>query len=551
MNDPQFGHIVSKTNASTSAMKPGKTPVLFKGYPSLPRRNVSTMVTNTDVKIRRTEDKSCPCCYGRHTLTTCEKFEKRLSTDDKWQIVKDLKLCHICLSVGHMKAQCSSTERCHCNASFYHHKLLHRDIHSRRQTPPHQYQTSGQERKREFETRKTDVSTPLEGTQQSTRSTETYATSKEKGSHVVLLHVVPVRIINNEGHSLTTYGLLDNASRGTMISPELARRLGIDGPVRPFTVTTVLGKQDCMFKEVSFKLQTADPLAEHKPVLAVEGGIVKELNINEKVLPHEIDYDKYPHLADIPIPEVELKRVSLLIGEDVINAHIVEDVIVPDGGQTDLYATKTALGWTIAGRLDGTVTAIPREVSTNFVDSDKLLRDQLDAFWSIENGGLDNQTDKSASVEDRRAEKTLKDTTKLVDGHYETGLLWKHDNPQLPNNRVIAESRLKSLKRKFQRDQEFEARYRKVVQDYIDRGYARKLSRDEAEMHGDKTNYLPHHGVTNPNKPGKVRVVFDAAAKYDGKSLNQSLLQGPDMTNNLLGVLMRFRQGQTGPGSRC
>ncbi|KAK3747005.1 hypothetical protein QZH41_011961, partial [Actinostola sp. cb2023] len=242
---------------------------------------------------------------------------------------------------------------------------------------------------------------------------------------------------------------------------------------------------------------------------------------------------------------VKCTIMFLLDYQDVRNAHIVQEVRAPEEeSQSELYATKTALGWTIAGSTKGS-KCISREVSVNFVDHDKLLRDQLNAFWSIENGGLDNQTEQSVLVEDRRAEKILKDTIKLVDGHYETGLLWKDDSPHLPDNRVIAEARLKSLKRKFQRDQEFEEKYRKVVQDYINRGYARKLSRDEAETKSAKTNYLPHHGVTNQNKPGKVRVVFDAAAKYDGRSLNQSLLQGPDMTNNLLGVLMRFRQGQT------
>ena len=39
-----------------------------------------------------------------------------------------------------------------------------------------------------------------------------------------------------------------------------------------------------------------------------------------------------------------------------------------------------------------------------------------------------------------------------------------------------------------------------------------------------------------------MRVVFDCAATYQGMSLNKSLLQGPDMTNTLLGVLLRFRQ---------
>ena len=48
--------------------------------------------------------------------------------------------------------------------------------------------------------------------------------------------------------------------------------------------------------------------------------------------------------------------------------------------------------------------------------------------------------------------------------------------------------------------------------------------------------------MTNPKKPGKVRVVFDCAAQFLGKSLNDHLYTGPDILNSLIGILMRFRQ---------
>ena len=52
--------------------------------------------------------------------------------------------------------------------------------------------------------------------------------------------------------------------------------------------------------------------------------------------------------------------------------------------------------------------------------------------------------------------------------------------------------------------------------------------------------YIPHHGVYHPTKK-KIRVVFDCSAQVDGVSHNDVLLQVPDLTSSLVGVLMRFR----------
>ena len=46
----------------------------------------------------------------------------------------------------------------------------------------------------------------------------------------------------------------------------------------------------------------------------------------------------------------------------------------------------------------------------------------------------------------------------------------------------------------------------------------------------------------HPKKPGKLQVVFDCTAEFQGHSLNCNLLQGPALMNSLVGVLCRFRQ---------
>ena len=80
------------------------------------------------------------------------------------------------------------------------------------------------------------------------------------------------------------------------------------------------------------------------------------------------------------------------------------------------------------------------------------------------------------------------------------------------------------------------------MEDYIAKGYARKLSDKEVCKSGPRTWYQPHFAVPSSSKPNKVRIVFDAAAGHGGTPLNKNLLQGPDYTSSLAGVLLRFRE---------
>ena len=106
----------------------------------------------------------------------------------------------------------------------------------------------------------------------------------------------------------------------------------------------------------------------------------------------------------------------------------------------------------------------------------------------------------------------------------------------------MALKRLEATERSLKRNPDLASAYQETIQTYIRHGHARKLTPKEASQQRERRWFLPHHAVTNPNKPGKVRIVFDAAAKFQGTSLNDKLLTGPDLLKDLPGVLLRFRE---------
>ena len=491
----------------------------------------------------------CLRCSNKHELTECEQFRAD-EIQARWDIVKRHKLCHICLKSGHMRGQCQSKIFCQCGSDRRHHGLLH--------NPPRRKEGSTGRAPLDEKALVTPVAPTVnhgrgEETQQpeKPRTVEQYATITEAVSRTILLHVVPITVIATNGSSLSTYGLLDNASRGTIIRSDVANSLGLKGQKEIVSVNTVMEKTNEEFEFVNFQLQSATGVGE---IINVEEGLVSEkFNISERCLPKDIDRTCHPHLRDIEIPEVEVKEVCVLIGKDVDYAHEVFEVRKPSAPDSQLKALRGPLGWVITGTVQGAPTS--KEINVNFTSYDKKLYEQVDNFWKLEAFRTQSIRERGAEIsdyktpashnlsrEDMRAAEILQKTTTMSGGHYETGLLWRNEDVKLPNNRSEAERRLWSLKRRFSRESDLEEKYRAVMEEYIVKGHARKLTSEEAATTGPKTWYLPHFPVTNPNKPGKVRIVFDAAAEYAGTSLNNNLLQEPDCTNSLVGVLLRFRQ---------
>ena len=133
--------------------------------------------------------------------------------------------------------------------------------------------------------------------------------------------------------------------------------------------------------------------------------------------------------------------------------------------------------------------------------------------------------------------KILEESLQFISGHYQMAIPWKSSQPCVLNNRMMAEQRLGCP-----RDPGLRIRYTDFIDDLLVKGHARKITDGKKRCKTDITWYLPHHNVVNPKKPEKARVVFDCAAKCRGVSLNSNVLQGPNLTNSLIGVLCRFRQ---------
>ena len=212
------------------------------------------------------------------------------------------------------------------------------------------------------------------------------------------------------------------------------------------------------------------------------------------------------------------------------------------GNPSDPIAIRSCLGFAVLGRTGDSSAQQCYDVHYIHTATDDIsLKYQVERFWELESFGS-TKPYTSMSVEDKCAEQIIHSTISKANNHYCMGLLWKNDQPSLPFNRAMAKIRLHHLKRRLERDKDLHEKYSSAISGYVTKGHARKLTKEEAERRTNKTWYLPHHPVISPNKPGKIRVVFDAAAKFHGTSLNDQLLQGPDYINNLAGVLMRFRQ---------
>ena len=268
---------------------------------------------------------------------------------------------------------------------------------------------------------------------------------------------------------------------------------------------------------------------------------MKKLNVSLESITKQDDVDNWSYLHGVKVPRALMNQdVGLLIGVDAPEALEPEEIRRAQNGGP--YAVKTKFGWTLNGPLGRYGKEHKQCYLIPSCENDDMLEKQFKQYINSDLFESTAENCKAMSMEDKKALAVLEDTAKLVHGHYQLAIPWRDVQPCLPNNRSMGEHRLKHLKRKLLRDVGLCKNHTKFIDDLMVKDNARKVPQDQVSRNDGAVWNLPHHNVLNPKKPEKVRIVFDCAATYRGKSLNDNVLQGLDFINSLVCVLLQFCQ---------
>lgn len=263
---------------------------------------------------------------------------------------------------------------------------------------------------------------------------------------------------------------------------------------------------------------------------------IQDLQLRPQTLVYSELVDRFKHLVGLPVESYNNVCPRILIGLD--HASLGHALKSREGKPFEPIAAKTRLGWVVYGSCSRTeremnyVNVHTIKVCKYQVESDENLHTAIKNYFALDSLGVTKSERNLLSTEDQRAMDMLGKLTTRKEGRFESGLLWKYDDVRLPNSKGMAYRRWLCLDRRMKRDQEFsESVLRKMIE-YEEKGYVRKLTESELSANQSLEWYLPVFPVVNPNKPGKVRLVWDAAATAFGISLNLLLLKGPEFESS-------------------
>ncbi|KAF0703914.1 Integrase catalytic domain-containing protein, partial [Aphis craccivora] len=430
----------------------------------------------------------CAVCSGAHQIAECLTF-KALSVDERYKVICTHRLCMVCFGEGHMSFKCPSS----CSVcKRRHHALLHREANPKKTSPP-------------------------------------AALLGRQPTPTVLLGTAVVHARDTVGTSRSVRVLIDSASQISAITSACCDRLGLQLSRWTVPVTGLSGQR---VPDVQGVVQlTIQPRDKITPAIQVRPWVLSSItsDMPARQLPSQVRA-RCSHLSladpnfDKPAP------VDLLIGADIFPQIWNNQSSSLGPGFPSVYSS--IFGWVLIGPVQEHPDIGAQSM---LASSESSIETMIEKFWLVEEvEAAPPQFTENGQCEELFCSEMVRDTS----GRFSVPLPFRSGRSAeaFPGSRQVALNRFLNLERKLAADKILHRAYCKFMTEYEELGH---MSRAE----GEGRYFIPHHAVQKfEGDELKLRVVFDASAKcHSGISLNQCLLVGPKLQQDIVDVLVGFR----------
>jgi hypothetical protein len=345
-----------------------------------------------------------------------------------------------------------------------------------------------------------------------------------------MLATALVKVTDGYGTTQLCRALLDGGSTATFLSESCLQRLGLQ---RQHTDAEVVGISSASVGR-----------AKGVVALKITSNVSCEsYSLNALVLPRitsflpaeSCDKSNWPHLNGLVLADPDFNKpgsIDLLLGSDVF-WNLLQDGR-RSGPSNAPVALRSTLGWLVAGNVDSSSKKLHVHVADVNLDS------RLQQFWELEAVPVH----RSMSVEEEQCESHFATNhTRDATGRFTVAIPWKSPPPNIGFSRDMALRRFKSLEKRLAVQPKYREQYVDFMREYHTLGHMEVVPEEEIALPQNPTFFIPHHFVLKEDSTTtKLRVVFDASAKSSsGNSLNDAMMVGPTLQDNLVEIITRFR----------
>ncbi|XP_062535225.1 uncharacterized protein LOC134204419 [Armigeres subalbatus] len=500
------------------SLTPSKPRLLDTPKPESYRSQKSKINTVHTVTTTSTSPSSCPfCSTSPHYPFKCEAFQK-LSVVQRFEQVKKKGLCINCFSSSHLVRNCTSGACRVCGQK--HHTMLHQSqdrsstllkpINSTVISQPSASNSSMQPTQSRQSSTAESQSPPANAT--SLIST-TLVGSFRTVPATVLLQTAIVKIFDSHGHTHCARALLDPASQLSLVTENLVQKLQL----RRYSDRQEIGGvgNSLVVSYHAVPIRMGSRCSDF--VTDVQCHILKKIT---RELPARcIDTSAWNIPSNLALADPQFHKpgpIDLLIGMEMYYDLLLEGFLKL-GPENQSCKTPCLDGWPPVGQAP-----------------------TLARFWEIEscwNKG-------TFSLEETACEEHFSSNVSRDESGRFVVTLPKRSSMLnlLGSSKEIATRRFLTLERRLQANPKLMEAYSAFIEEYHKLNHMREVVDEEISASGI-SYYLPHHGVEKADSTTtKLRVVFDASCSTDsGISLNQVLMVGPVIQDDLLSIILRFR----------